>query len=191
MRGQTDGEVLERGGRVCAAGHAVPARPPAAAPEEEPLVAALLGVEAKQVLALVRRGAGGHLVVRVAHQHLQAGRGWWLDGGRLRKQGSSSAIAWSGCTAAAAGKLWCSGGATVEQHAVQPSRGWTAAASPHMAGRPRHALRAASGSRTLLSVDLPEPFLPMMAWTSPSRTVRVTPFRICCPVVAILACPAG
>src|SRR3954465_9847695 len=29
------------------------------------------------------------------------------------------------------------------------------------------------------SVDLPEPFGPMSAWNSPSRTCRSTPLRIC------------
>src|SRR3954468_8810125 len=31
----------------------------------------------------------------------------------------------------------------------------------------------------LASVDLPEPLGPMSAWTSPERTVRSTPLRIC------------
>src|ERR687885_2742553 len=31
----------------------------------------------------------------------------------------------------------------------------------------------------LASVDLPEPFGPMSAWNSPSRTCRSTPLRIC------------
>ncbi len=34
---------------------------------------------------------------------------------------------------------------------------------------------------TLLSVLLPEPFGPMMAWTSPFSTVRVSPRRISWP----------
>lgn len=41
--------------------------------------------------------------------------------------------------------------------------------------------------RTLDSVLLPLPFLPMMACTSPAFTVRVTPLRISCPVAAIVA----
>src|SRR5215212_5887828 len=32
---------------------------------------------------------------------------------------------------------------------------------------------------TLARVDLPDPLGPMSAWTSPSRTVRSTPLRIC------------
>jgi hypothetical protein len=40
---------------------------------------------------------------------------------------------------------------------------------------------------TFDSVLFPEPFLPMMACTSPFRTVIFTPFKICCPVDATLA----
>src|SRR5438094_5613064 len=36
-------------------------------------------------------------------------------------------------------------------------------------------------ARTFASVDLPEPFGPMMAWTSPLLTVRLMPFRISLP----------
>src|SRR5918912_1641348 len=35
--------------------------------------------------------------------------------------------------------------------------------------------------RTLASVDFPEPFGPITAWPSPSRTVRSIPFRISLP----------
>lgn len=41
--------------------------------------------------------------------------------------------------------------------------------------------------RTLQSVLLPEPFLPMMAWISPERIVRVRPLRISWPLSAISA----
>ena len=36
-------------------------------------------------------------------------------------------------------------------------------------------------SSTEASVDLPEPFGPIRAWTSPGRTVRSTPWRISTP----------
>src|SRR6185295_16939572 len=34
---------------------------------------------------------------------------------------------------------------------------------------------------TLISVDLPAPFWPMSAWTSPARSVSSTPARACTP----------
>ena len=40
---------------------------------------------------------------------------------------------------------------------------------------------------TLVNVDLPLPFLPMMACVSPSLIVKVTPVRISSPVSATLA----
>lgn len=40
---------------------------------------------------------------------------------------------------------------------------------------------------TFENVLFPEPFFPIMACTSPSLSVRSTPFSICCPVAAILA----
>lgn len=50
-----------------------------------------------------------------------------------------------------------------------------------------HAIRHPNHPRTLLSVLFPLPFFPMMACTSPSHTVRLTPLRICCPVLTIFA----
>src|SRR5436190_1669774 len=42
-------------------------------------------------------------------------------------------------------------------------------------------MSSSTPSRTLASVDLPDPFGPINAWTSPWRTVRSMPLRICLP----------
>ena len=39
---------------------------------------------------------------------------------------------------------------------------------------------------TLISVDLPAPFSPTRAWTSPARRSNETPFKACTPANALL-----
>ncbi len=56
--------------------------------------------------------------------------------------------------------------------------------SPLNTIRPLVSSYAGFASSVLASVDFPEPFGPMSAWTSPGRADRVRPFRIGLPSAA-------
>ena len=60
---------------------------------------------------------------------------------------------------------------------ARTSVGQSVMSSPWKKMRPPVTSYSGLARRVLASVDLPEPFGPMMAWTSPGRTTRSTPFR--------------
>jgi len=150
-------------------------------------VGARLRLHREEVRPLVGRAAAGDLVVGVAHQHLRAG-----PGGRAR------ARVWEGregegCfSEAAAAGAWSRVG---HSRPARPGGARARAARLGIAAGAaggRRACACASGGRgrrrrAFESVLFPEPFLPMIACTSPSRIVRFTPFRIVSPVATILA----
>jgi hypothetical protein len=60
---------------------------------------------------------------------------------------------------------------------ARTSVGQSVMSSPWYQIRPPVTSYSGLASRVLARVDLPEPLGPMMAWTSPGRTTRSTPFR--------------